>query len=48
MFSEFLKFLKTDNLHGSFIDFYKDIQNEEHLDLNLTARNLKYLKDCED
>ena len=45
---KFLKFLKTDNLQGSFIDFYKEIQNEEHLELNLTARNLNYLKDCED
>jgi len=48
MFSEFLKFVKTDNLQGSFIDFYKEIQNEEHLELNLTARNQSYLKYCED
>ena len=39
MISDFLKFVKTDNLQGSFIDFYKEIQNEEHLELNLTARN---------
>ena len=39
IFSDFLKFVKTDNLRGSFIDFYKKIQNEEHLELNLTARN---------
>jgi len=38
-FSDFLKFVKTDNLQGSFIDYYQKIQNEEHLELNLTARN---------
>ena len=47
MFSDFLKFVKTDDIQGSFIDYYKEIQNEEHLELNLTARNLEYLKDCE-
>ena len=40
MFSEFLKFVKTDNLKGSFIDFYKEIQNEEHLELNLTIHGV--------
>ena len=39
MFSDFLKFVKTDDLQGSFIDYYKKIQNEDHLELNLTARN---------
>jgi hypothetical protein len=39
MFSDFLKFVKTDDLQGSFIDYYEKIQNEEHLELNLTARN---------
>ena len=39
MFFDFLNFVKIDNLQASFIDFFKEIQNEEHLELNFTARN---------
>ena len=47
MFSDFLKFVQTDDLSGSFIDYYQKIQNEKHLELNFTARNYDYLKECE-